>query len=105
MAAHHRAACARRPKVGKLARRATLLRLVEEWLMELWSPEQIALRLAPSFAGDPMMWVSHETIYQSLVRPGPGLVARELRRVCAPAGPHGARRVASSGGGRWSTWS
>jgi len=33
---------------------------------ELWSPEQIARRLRLEYPSDPMMWVSHETIYQSL---------------------------------------
>lgn len=59
----HAARCARRPKVAKLAAQPTLRATVEEWLEELWSPEQIAQRLRLEHPGDPMMWVSHETIY------------------------------------------
>jgi IS30 family transposase len=32
------------------------------------------------FADDPMMWVSHETIYQSLFVQGRGVLRRELIR-------------------------
>jgi len=79
VAAHDRAqACARRPKVAKLACRGPLVRQVEQWLKELWSPEQIALRLRAEFAGDPMMQVSHETIYKSLFVQGRGSLRREL---------------------------
>ena len=77
--AHRRAArCARRPKVAKLASRPELAASVEEWLGELWSPEQIANRLRLEHRGDPMMWVSHETIYQSLFVQGRGALKREL---------------------------
>jgi IS30 family transposase len=79
--AHRRAArCARRPKPRKLATTPTLHRLVEEYLMELWSPEQIAKRLRREHPGDPMMWVSHETIYQSLFVQGRGALRRELAK-------------------------
>jgi transposase, IS30 family len=78
-AAHRRAAiCARRPKSRKLDSRSELLAQVEEWLIELWSPEQIAQRLRIDFPSDPMMWVSHETIYQSLFVQGRGALRREL---------------------------
>lgn len=77
--AHRRAArCARRPKVAKLAARPRLRTAVEEWLEELWSPEQIAQRLRLEHPSDPMMWVSHETIYQSLFVQGRGALKREL---------------------------
>jgi len=33
---------------------------------ELWSPEQLARRLRLEYPSDPMMWVTHETISQSL---------------------------------------
>jgi hypothetical protein len=33
---------------------------VSGWLAEWWSPVQISARLRIQFAGDPMMWVSHE---------------------------------------------
>jgi transposase, IS30 family len=77
--AHRRAArCARRPKRRKLASRPELRTTVEEWLEELWSPEQIAHRLRFEHPDDPMMWVSHETIYQSLFVQGRGALKREL---------------------------
>jgi transposase, IS30 family len=79
--AHGRAArCARRPKVAKLATWAPLRAQVEEWLDELWSPEEIAQRLRHEFPDDPMMWVSHETIYQSLFVQGRGALKAELVR-------------------------
>jgi IS30 family transposase len=77
--AHRRAArCARRPKAGKLASQPGLRTTVEDWLEELWSPEQIANRLRLEHPDDPMMWVSHETIYQSLFVQGRGALKREL---------------------------
>ena len=51
---------------------------VQDWLEEPWSPEQIAHRLRLEHADDPMMWVSHETIYQSLFVQGRGALKREL---------------------------
>jgi IS30 family transposase len=79
VAAHERArACARRPKVAKLSGQGPLVGQVEEWLVELWSPEQIALRLRNEFGDDPMMQVSHETIYKSLFVQGRGSLRREL---------------------------
>ena len=35
-------------------------------MQEWWSPQEIARRLRIEFPDDPMMRVSHETIYQSL---------------------------------------
>jgi IS30 family transposase len=79
-AAHRRAGHrARRPKVSKLCR-GPLLDKVTEWLEEWWSPEEIARRLRIEFPHDPMMWVSHETIYQSLFVQGRGELRRELTR-------------------------
>lgn len=78
--AHRRAyEQARRPKAGKLTRPA-LRAQVEAWLAEWWSPDQIARRLREEFPDDPMMWVSHETIYQSLFVQGRGELRRELTR-------------------------
>jgi len=37
-------------------------------LYEQWSPEQIAGRLKLKYRSDPSMWVSHETIYQFIIR-------------------------------------
>jgi IS30 family transposase len=79
--AHRRAArCARRPKAAKLATSRRLRRQVEEWLNELWSPEQIARRLRLEHPNDPMMQVSHETIYQALFVQGRGALKRELTK-------------------------
>jgi len=70
---------ARRPKKPKLAL-GPLATQVTEWLEEWWSPEEIARRLRLEFPDDPMMWVSHETIYQSLFVQGRGELRRELHR-------------------------
>ncbi len=51
-----------------------------EWLEEWWSPEEIARRLPIEFPDDPMMRVSHETIYQSVYVQGRGELGRELAR-------------------------
>ena len=71
---------ARRPKPSKLAACPGLAAQVAEWLVELWSPEEIARRLRWEHPDDPMMWVSHETIYQSLFVQGRGELRRELHR-------------------------
>jgi transposase, IS30 family len=70
---------ARRPKPAKLSR-PRLAGQVTEWLQEWWSPQEIAGRLRMEFADDPMMHVSHETIYQSLFVQGRGELRRELAR-------------------------
>jgi IS30 family transposase len=70
---------ARRPKAAKLDH-PPLCQVVTEWLTELWSPDEIAQRLRHEFADDPMMQVSHETIYQSLFVQGRGELRRELHR-------------------------
>lgn len=70
---------ARRPKTPKLAC-PRLADKVAEWLALWWSPEQIAARLPIEFPDDPMMRVSHETIYLSLFVEGRGLLRRELSR-------------------------
>ena len=83
---------ARRPKIAKLAC-PQLAGQVSAWLGQWWSPQQIARRLRIEHPGDPMMWVSHETIYQSLYVQGRGELRRELTR-CLRTGrarrrPHG----------------
>ena len=70
---------ARRPKVARIDH-PPLLAQVTEWLEDLWSPEQISARLRIEFGDDPMMQVSHETIYQSLFVQGRGELRRELAR-------------------------
>ncbi len=79
--AHRRAwAQGRRPKTPKLVGCEDLQVTVSAWLEELWSPSQIARRLPVEFPDDPMMRVSHETIYQSLFVQGRGALRRELTR-------------------------
>jgi transposase, IS30 family len=68
----------RRPKTAKLAGNAVLRELVQTRLDEKHSPEQIAARLKAEFPDQPEMWVSHETIYQSLYVQGRGALRREL---------------------------
>jgi IS30 family transposase len=78
--AHCRAGTSsRRPKPAKLAH-PPLVRQVTIWLEELWSPQEISERLRLDFEDDPMMQVSHETIYQSLFVQGRGELRRELAR-------------------------
>jgi IS30 family transposase len=78
--AHQRArAQARRPKTPKLAC-PQLAAQVTGWLAEWWSPVQISRRLRIEYPGDPMMRVSHETIYQALYVQGRGELRRELAR-------------------------
>ena len=78
--AHQRAReQARRPRGCKLAR-PELAAQVTSWLHEWWSPVQISRRLRIEFPDDPMMHVSHETIYQALYVQGRGELRRELAR-------------------------
>jgi IS30 family transposase len=70
---------ARRPKPAKLDD-SRLADQVTGWLEQWWSPEEIARRLRIEFPDDPMMWVSHETIYQSIYVQGRGQLSRELAR-------------------------
>ena len=49
-----------------------------EHLDQRYSPEQIARRLREDFPDDPEMWVSTETIYQSLYVQSRGALRREL---------------------------
>ncbi|MGI8829910.1 MAG: IS30 family transposase, partial [Candidatus Limnocylindria bacterium] len=74
--AHDRSRRPKRPKLGT----GPLLSTVETWLEEWWSPEEIARRLRLEYPEDPTMWVSHETIYQSLFVQGRGELRRELHR-------------------------
>ena len=78
--AHQRAReQARRPKTPKLAC-PQLAAQVATWLDQWWSPVQIARRLRIEYPGDPMMRVSHETIYQARYVQGRGELRRELAR-------------------------
>ena len=71
---------ASRPKPAKLAVNVALRGLVQDDLQKRYSPEQIAGRLRRQFPDDPEMWVSAETIYQSLYVQSRGALRRELTR-------------------------
>jgi IS30 family transposase len=71
---------ARRPKLSKLAGNERLRIEVQTRLDQQHSPEQIAARLRLDFPDNPEMWVSHETIYQSIYVQGRGQLRRELHR-------------------------
>jgi transposase, IS30 family len=67
-----------RPKSPKLAGSELLRWLVEAALERRWSPQQIAGWLRHSFPDRPELWVSHETIYQSLYVQARGALRKEL---------------------------
>ncbi len=69
-----------RPKPAKLATNMRLRGLVQDDLTRRYSPEQIAGRLRRQFPDEPEMWVSTETIYQSLYVQSRGALRRELTR-------------------------
>ncbi len=66
----------RRP--SKIATNKKLANFIGKNLKDLVSPEQIAALSKQEFANDAEMWVSHETIYQSLYVQGRGELRREL---------------------------
>jgi IS30 family transposase len=68
-----------RPKPRKLAS-PELATQVTKWLKKWWSPVEISDRLRLEYPDDPMMWVSHETIYKTLFVQGRGELRRELTR-------------------------
>jgi IS30 family transposase len=76
--ADHSARAGGRARPAKLAVNLRLRREVQARLRENHSPEQIARRLREDFPDDPEMWVSHETVYQSLYVQGRGGLRREL---------------------------
>jgi transposase, IS30 family len=91
---------ARRPKDRKLDATPALAEVVLAWLREFWSPEQIERRLRIDYKDDPMMWVSYETIYQSIYVQGKGELRAELAR-CLRSGRaqrRGADRLERRGG-------
>jgi len=71
---------ASRPKPAKLATNLVLREKVEQDLQKRYSPEQIAGRLRREFPDDAEMWVSTETIYQSLYVQSRGALRREPHR-------------------------
>lgn len=76
---------ARRPKSAKLATRLELRELVQAKLTRRLSPQQAAAELRREFPDQPEMWVSHETIYQSIYVQGRGALRRELA-ICLRTG-------------------
>ena len=70
----------RRPRLTKLACDPRLRHAVERLLAERWSPQQVAARLRHDHPNEPELWVSHETIYQSLFVRGRGALRAELTR-------------------------
>ncbi|WP_397207216.1 IS30 family transposase [Nocardioides zeae] len=74
--AERRARCRARP--AKLVLNQRLRQEVQNRLSDEHSPAQIAWRLRRDFPDDPEMWVSHETIYQSLYVQGRGALRRDL---------------------------
>ena len=70
----------RKPRAAKLATNLRLRREVIERLERKDSPRQIAGRLRLDFPDDPEMWVSAETIYQSLYVQARGGLKRELTK-------------------------
>jgi IS30 family transposase len=71
---------ASRPKPAKLAANERLRSIVEGDLARRYSPEQIAGRLRVRFPDNPEVWVSTETIYQSLYVSSRGALRRELTK-------------------------
>jgi IS30 family transposase len=61
---------------------------VEQDLKKKYSPEQIAGRLRADFPDQPEMWVSTETIYQSLFVQSRGALRRELTAHLRAPGGH-----------------
>lgn len=75
--------------------------LVEAKLRAWWSPQQISGWLREKYPSDPVMWVSHETIYLSLFIQSRGALRRELTK-CLRSGrairrPRGAAKPSGKG--------
>jgi IS30 family transposase len=69
---------ARRPKKCLLTTRQALREVVVEKLQLQWSPQQISGWLKTVYPHDPMMRVSHETIYRSLFIQSRGALKKQL---------------------------
>ena len=76
---------ASRPKPAKLATNLALRACVEHDLAKKYSPEQIAGRLREDHPDNPEMWVSTETIYQSIYVQSRGALRRDLA-ICLRTG-------------------
>lgn len=70
----------RRPKPAKLTIHSKLWAEVVARLELNWSPQQISRFLKEEYPGNPLMQVSHETIYLSLYVQGRGLLRKELTK-------------------------
>jgi transposase, IS30 family len=70
----------RRPKTRRLVACPELAEQVQTRLGQRWSPRQIAVMLRREHPERPELWVSHETIYQSLYVQGRGGLRAELHR-------------------------
>ena len=68
----------RRPRPTRLAGRPGLRAVVQGWLDEDFSPEQITGRLAVLYPDDQSMRISHESICQAICIPPRGELKREL---------------------------
>jgi IS30 family transposase len=92
---------ARRPKRCRLRQHRRLRAIVAEKLRADWSPEQIAAWLKRTYSHDPVMRISHETIYRTLYVQARGALKRELvrhlRRQRALRRPSGTRRGQGQG--------
>lgn len=92
---------ARRPKRCRLATSPALQRVVASKLLLDWSPEQIAGWLRVTYAGDPTMQVSHETIYRSLFIQSRGVLKKALlQHLRRPRATRRSRRATTRGQGR-----
>jgi transposase, IS30 family len=67
----------RRPKARKLVAGSSVRQRVVDLLRDRFSPQQVAATLRREHPEQPEMWVSHETIYQSIYLQGRGSL-REL---------------------------
>lgn len=71
---------ARRPKPSALQRNPLLRQLVVDLLDNEWSPEQIVGRLRLEHPDDPLMRVSHESIYRAIYTSRWKVIPREFSR-------------------------
>ena len=69
---------ASRPKLCRLAVNPSLQMVVAEKLNNNWSPQQISGWLKREYINDPLMRISHETIYKSLFVQARGVLRKEL---------------------------
>ena len=78
--------------------RPELWNLVQGWLRQWWSPQEIAQRLRIEHPDDASWWVSHESIYQAIYVQGRGTLRKELA-ACLRTGRAKRRPRGKSGNG------